>query len=497
MKKRLIKILCFALTVLMVFSSSSVAFAKEKVTPVILVHGVGGSAVYENVGTKSESEIKNLGIGEVTGLLTQQGLLSQALRLLSSEVELDEDEFLNALGTYFKDNKFNFTKNGNPKSGQGVNNYWKGPLSKHKSYWQNATISEAAIAKQLCKTQGAKNVYCFNYDWRCDICETAKKLRKYVIDVKKQTKSKKVTLVGCSLGGAVLSAYMDAYKGKKDVKRYVFVNPAIGGVDVARMYALDIKINKKQVLKYLDGMQSANPGSTQQTIMKVVKALGDKRVAIAADNLAEFAKSKKNVNRLYNEVIKPWIGYIPALWECVPYNSFDKAVKEMSAIGFLDKNSGLYKKIKKYHGVQGRFKKNVKAVKKAGAEVAIIANYNEPGIPVTSKANNHIDGLIDTKYASGGATVAAYGKKLKGSNAKGKYVSPDKIINAKTCALPDNTWFIKDIQHMQFRSDTKAVKFIANLACGKVKLNIKAVKKKYKYSQFLKADENQKLTNVK
>ena len=169
----------------------------------------------------------------------------------------------------------------------------------------------------------------------------------------------------------------------------------------------------------------------------------------------------------------------------------------MSAIGVLDKSSGVYKKITHYHGVQGRFRKNIKAVKKNGAEVAIIANYGEPGIPVTSKANNHIDGLIDTKYASGGATVAAFGKKLKGKKAKGKYVSGDKIINAKTCVLPENTWFIKNLQHMQFRSDTQATKFIAKLACGKSKLNLKAVKKNYKRTQFIKADADQNLKNIK
>lgn len=125
--------------------------------------------------------------------------------------------------------------------------------------------------------------------------------------------------------------------------------------------------------------------------------------------------------------------------------------------------------------------------------MAVIANYGQMGIPLTSKANNQTDSLIDTKYASGGATTAKYGKKL---SAKGKYVSGDKAINAKTCILPDNTWFIRNLGHVDFMYGTHATIFLANLATGKVKCNLKAVQKKYKYNQFVHSDSKQKLKNV-
>ena len=175
------------------------------------------------------------------------------------------------------------------------------------------------------------------------------------------------------------------------------------------------------------------------------------------------------------------------------YNSYNAAVKKMSKMGFLNKKSGLYKKIKRYHGVQGRFNKNIKKLRKSGVQVAIFASYGTMGIPITSKVNNQTDALIDTKYASAGATVANYGKKLK---AKGKYVSPDKAINAKTCALPNNTWFLREVQHMRFYYGSDATKLVANIACGKVKANISAVKKKYKKGQFL-AEKDRKLVTAR
>ena len=496
MKKLVKRIICLAMAVLMAFSGASIAMAKEKVVPVILVHGLGFNAVYENVGTDSQKEIKNLGLGDnlVSSILGNQNLVFEFLKMIDPERAVDKDALIASLASLVT-TTLNCDDNGNVKSGQGVINYWTDSLVNHKDFYENATVAESAIARQLVGEVGAKNVYCFNYDWRQDICKTANDLNAFVEIVKANTGSKKVSLVGCSLGGAVLNAYMDAYKTKKDVKRYVFVNPAIMGVDVARAYAFDIKFSKKGIIKYLECMETAYNNGDSATLFRLIYALGEVRIGYAVDYLNEFIKDKNNVAKLFNEVVKPWIGNIPSLWECIPYDSFDKAVSEMSAIGFLDKNSGLYSKISYYHGVQGRIKSNLKAVKKAGAEVAIIASYGTMGIPVTSKSSNQTDVLIDTKYASAGATTAKYGKKLKKSSSK--YQSKDRVINAKTCALKDNTWFIKDVQHMRFKYDSGATKLVARLATGKVKSNIKAVKKKYKLGQFLKETSGNKLSNVK
>ncbi|MCR5207965.1 MAG: alpha/beta hydrolase [Eubacterium sp.] len=495
MKKTMTKIACVFLTLVMVFSISSVAFAKENVTPVILIHGLGGNDLYKNVGTENEESMAGYGL-DVKTLLTNSAIMSEAVKLLSEETTPDYDALFEALGDYFKKTELNCDENGNAPEGQGINNYWTTPLSKHKDYWQDATNAERGIARQLCEIHGAKNVYAFNYDWRLDVRYTAKLLRKQIVDIKKKTGAKKVSLIGCSLGGAVMSAYLDAYKKKNDVARYVFVNPAIQGVDVARILRMDFKFNKKYILSYLKHMETAYDGGNNATLFKAIGAIGDYRIGVAVDNLKAITKNKRLIKKLFNVVVKDWIGNIPAYWECVAYNDFDACVKKMSAIGFLDKNSGLYKKISAYHKVQGRFNKNIKYAKKHGAQVAILANYGTRGIPVTSKAGNHTDVLIDTKYASGGATVAQYGKKLKGKKAKGKYVSPDKVINAKTCVLPDNTWFTRDLLHIQYHYGTEATKLICNMVCGKFKLNLKTIKKKYGYAQFMKAGSNQEITNI-
>ncbi len=495
MKKAAVKLLSVLLVFVLVFSITAPAFAKSKVTPVIVVHGLGGSDLFQDY-TDPETKIAQFGL-DVSAMAKNQDILNEVVKLFTDKQQPNYGVLFSALGEYFKNTGLNYGSDGNPVGRSGVNSYWEDSLANHREYLTMRDFSIPVMARQISDIIGAKNVYAFNYDWRSDMCDSAKKLRQLVTSVKKQTGAKKVTIVALSLGGAVVSAYMDKYRKKKDVARYVIVNPAYQGVDVARAFGMDLSFNKKDVIPYLKHMEQAYQAGEKSTLFSAITAIGDYRIGVGLDKLnKDIAKNPKMRKKFFMTVVKPWIGNIPAFYELIPYKKFNSSIKTLVKMGYLDKNSGLYKKIKKYHKVQGRFRKNIKAVKKSGAEVAIIANYGTKGLPVTSKKNNHTDLLIDTKYASIGATVAQYGKKLKGKNAKGKYVSGDKVINAKTCALPNNTWFIKGIIHGLYKYNSDANKFIARLAVGKVKCNLKAVKKKYKYGQFLKADQAQNFTNV-
>lgn len=498
MKKIAKRVVSVFLAVILVLSTASVAFAKESVTPVILVHGLGATAVYDNPNTENETEIANMGLGDtkaiITGLLSKPTLIYKVLDMFEPSRKLKADELIAELAGFVAETNINCDKNGNVRAGQGVNSYWTDSMANHKDYYTSSDNNERGIVHQLVDTVGAKNVYVFNYDWRQDICKTATELNSYIKLVKKNTGAKKVSVVGCSLGGSVLAAYIDAYKNNKDLDRCVFVEAAFQGVDVAGIYAKDLAITRSAVDKYINSLKPVLYAGQYSTLIQIAYAVADVRIGYAADYLNKFLKNEKNVDKFLLEVIKPWIGNIPSLWECIPYGTFNSAVKEMSAIGFLDKSGGLYKKIKKYHSVQGRLKSNLSAIKKQGVQVAIIAAYGTKAIPVTGNYKNQTDILIDTKYAGAGATVADYGSSIKRT---GKYVSKDGVIDAGTCYLKDNTWFFKNIQHMAFSYNTQATKLLANIVCGKVNANVSAVKKKYKYGQFIICDQAQNLKNVK
>ena len=93
------------------------------------------------------------------------------------------------------------------------------------------------------------------------------------------------------------------------------------------------------------------------------------------------------------------------------------------------------------------------------------------------------------KYASLGATCADYGTTLPKDYKQAKYpeknyISPDRMIDASTCALPENTWFVRDWLHCNGNAGID--RLFALVMTGEA-VDIRAFAE---YPQFLEADED-------
>ncbi|MBE6719206.1 MAG: hypothetical protein E7571_00940 [Ruminococcaceae bacterium] len=342
--KRASKFICIMLVFVSLICSTSVAFAKQKVTPVIVMHGLGGSDLFNNVNTDEKSMIAQYGL-DTSAMLRNQTIVQEAIKLLDNGRKVNYTKLFTELGKVLGSTGFNCTADGNAQKGQGIDCEWYDSIKNHPEYAELRNFSINSFAKQISGIIGAKNVYAFNYDWRLDVAETAKKLRKLVVAVKKQTGADKVTIVGMSLGGAVISAYMDAYKTKNDVAKYVILNGAHLGLDATRLFRLDFILDKKSVLAYLKHLETAFEGGAAQSKIRAVRALGDARIGIAVDKLnKEVCKNPKVRKMFYLKVLKVWLANCPSPWECIPYKEFGACVKQMEKIGILNKKSGLYKK---------------------------------------------------------------------------------------------------------------------------------------------------------
>lgn len=492
MKRKLKALVCSLLAIVMVLSSTSVAFAKQNVTPVVCVHGMGATALYKNAGTENEAPAGTFNAASLFSVYND--LLKKVIASMNGEFN-DAEDLIDEMAVLMQDfTDISCDKNGNSLYDVSINNYWTDSLANHTDYLDSRASNEPAIAKQIADKIGAENVFAFNYDWRLDACENAEKLNKFIDGVKAQTGKSKVTIVSCSEGTVIASAYIDKYKNKNDIEKSIFVNGALNGVGVTKMFQGDIVIDKDIILGYLwDITHTYNKGDIDLKKLSFLSyTLSD-----AVDNLCtllnEIIDSPQLLKRFYNEVLYPVFGCIPILWEFIPYDDFNASVSKMSSIGFLDKSSGLYSKITNYHAVQGRLESNINALKSKGVEVAVISNYGLPAIPVTSAHNAQSDELIETSYSSLGATVADFGKTLE---RNGKYVSADKIIDASTCMLPDSTWFIKGVDHMGFNYGSQATDFIAVLAATNSPLNIESIKKVTGRDQFMGTNSNQDIVSV-
>lgn len=487
MKTKLRSLLCGLLALVLVCSCAGAAFAKDNgTTPVISVHGMGGSGLYLDPGTENEQQV---GVFDAKSLLSRGGLIQNVLDAIGGK-QTDPNAVIDQIADLMNDYRtIACDEDGNSLYNVDITNYWTDSLKNHPGYL-TGTANEPAICRQVAQNIGADNVYAFNYDWRLDACETADKLADFVDQVKAKTGKKQVTLIGSSEGTVILSAYIDLYGDRGDLRRLVMIDGALSGVSVTKLYAQDLLFDADVVKKYLDRVTTTyhNPDFDFSQLNRLANSLN---VGYLCDFLTRVTEDPVLLERVYNEIFYPVFGCIPMLWEFIPYDDFDTSVDTLTAIGFLDQSGDLYKKITRYHKVQKRLPGNLKALQKAGTDVVIVANYGLPNIPINSAYANQTDILIDTKYASVGATTADYGKTLKRTGA---HVSPDRIVDASTCALPDNTWFFKGVAHVNFWYDTQATKFLAGLITNpEKKQSIQTVKAATGNGQFVNTDEKQNI----
>ena len=67
----------------MAFSGTSVALAKQKVTPVIVMHGLGGADLFNNYGTSEQSMIAQYGL-DTDAMLKNQTVMRQSNSLITA-----------------------------------------------------------------------------------------------------------------------------------------------------------------------------------------------------------------------------------------------------------------------------------------------------------------------------------------------------------------------------------------------------------------------------
>ena len=114
--------------------------------------------------------------------------------------------------------------------------------------------------------------------------------------------------------------------------------------------------------------------------------------------------------------------------------------------------AGLIEKIDAYHyNVQVRAAEILQEANK-DTKIYLVAGYDIQRTPLVSAYLNTSDGTVDTKYAAVGAITADIRSTFADDYTQAiddghNHISPDFCIDASTCALPEQTWFIKDMLH--------------------------------------------------
>lgn len=304
-----------------------------------------------------------------------------------------------------------------------------------------AQAFDKALLRSVANTVGADKTYVYGLDWRLSPLEIADELNVWIQHIKSVHSCDKVSIAGISMGGVMVSAYLAKY-GTADISNITMISSAFTGLSyIGALFNGGIAIDEQGLYNML------NQAVGTEKLSQVIGSTGLVRQIIAMiDDL--YAAEQ---DRLFTECLIPAFGYNPGLWSFVPADDYEAAKAFMFAR--MDSTDGekaaLEAKIDAYHEIQVNAKANLEAAKKAGVNVAVISNYNSQMPPISTASAQTGDQVIETVHTSAFATCADYGKQLP-EGTKGKYVSPDRMIDASTCWFPNETWFIKNMQHVGF-----------------------------------------------
>ncbi len=335
-------------------------------------------------------------------------------------------------------------------------------------------VSEAVLDEDL--------LYLYAFPLIGDPLESARGLDEYIQFVKDQQGAEKVNIVTISLGGTILTAYMELFKdtGYTDINRIVNVVSCLQGTDVmGDFYLREFKINDPEHPEY-------ETFFFNDFLPMVMETNADNKALGYIINIALKIMPKEVVYSLLSGAVDGIVDtlmlYCPQFWAMVPVDRFDD-VKAM----YYDRIWGdpdcadLAKKIDGFHTAAVNLKDNLKSF--AATNGNLVHNvacydlsyaeqdYNFFGAMRSSDSTNS-DGIIDIDSTTLGEPdmYAKAGTVLPDDILfdDTRVISPDGSIDITDCAFRETTWLFHGQYHEVGRNDV-IISLIGRLITGEIK----------------------------
>lgn len=303
--------------------------------------------------------------------------------------------------------------------------------------------------KPLVDEIGEDHVYFYTFNLVGDPMKAADDLDAYIDLVRERTGHDKVTLLPVSLGGTILTSYLDAY-GHDKVDSIVNAVACLNGTDiVADMLAREWNLKDEYFYhEYLANVLEVNADSAAlgyliNTVLHIIPSQG-------VDDLLSGAISGVLDTIMIN---------CPQIWAMIPSYRYDALAER-----YLTEKPVLKAKTDRFQQARLNLCDNILAAVEDGVRVNFISGsnlnfsdgeYNFFGI-VASNGTVNSDGIINLSSTTLGANGAIPGKTLPDNYKQAytnpeypdySYISPDRTIDASTALLPDNTWIFLDQHH--------------------------------------------------
>jgi len=328
---------------------------------------------------------------------------------------------------------------------------WMGPISKD---WDGNDLVPG-ITRTTSQYTGAKNgeldennCASFSYDWRNDPMDVADELAATIDEILEKTGADKVNLFSNSGAAMMLTAYLQKY-GCGKVASVVYNIPLHNGTSVmGKMATRQVSMDSEALGKTRTFDQFLMP-DLQQTLAPILRGMYEVGLLDVISLLVNTV-GRTYIDRFYDEAVIPTLFSLPAMWGYVPLEYYEEAKLSMF------KGDPMYddfiRRIDRYHyEVQANADE---ILQKAAAEtkLALRVGYGMPLLPLVKDSVTQSDAFVDTVLASGGAVCAPLYETLPKDYTQQidcghNHISPDRAIDASTCALPEHTWFAYNHPH--------------------------------------------------
>jgi len=358
--------------------------------------------------------------------------------------------------------------------GNHINNLvterWEYPISEMDEdlkAWAYRMVPMQALTDEI----GEENLFFFTFNLVGDPMISADELKDYIEKVKARTGAEKVTLLPVSLGGTILTAYLEKY-GSEGIDRIVNTVACLDGTEiVSDIFARRFNISER----YL----------RHEFIPSLFKEETGSGTAGYAVNILLHALPRRGFYALISGFMSGLIDgvmiYCPQIWAMLPAKRYDDlCMKYLCG----RKAAALKERTDAFQFARLHLKKNLLRAAENGVKIDFISGsgldfgdveYCIFGA-VKSKDKFNTDGIIQLDST----TLGAYGVPAGGTLPDGytqareckshpgySYISPDRRVDVSTALMPDNTWIFLN-QHHEVGNNSAVLNLAKCIITGEV-----------------------------
>lgn len=336
----------------------------------------------------------------------------------------------------------------------------------------NTGISEARkkemadyLARDAKKGKGyyAINDYRFWYDWRLDPIYTAGLLDKYIDGVIAATGCDKVSIMASCLGTIVTTTYIRLY-GTEKLYGVGFTGAVSGGAEaLSEAISGKFDIDGYAISRTLIDSDYVGEFNVDKFITSSIDLLTAAGVFKYLEEGVRETLYAKLVEGVTSALALSTLFTFPIYWAAVSPEDYDDALLYVFGPEGSEKRTtyaGLIEKIENYNTeIRANYNTTIKSIGENGVKFGAVSKYGFQILPICESYDVVSDQFVSVNHSSFGATTSTIFDTLSDEYIQGRiaadaknaaYISPDKKVDASTCAYPESTWFMKNVSHSEY-----------------------------------------------